>query len=174
MFTEKGKRGGEHASHKGVCSQGAGRVEGIGVDKVSNDTGIDEQDTHAKDGRANDGRDPVDMRIRGPGKDEDTNGGKDGTADSRRQSKLWLAVSTNAGFLFELRGEVLANAVPDRVGGNAEEHANADTDKGQANLPQVPAVVGAKDQGKSAKEEVENAEEDGGLDAQTGAHWFPQ
>lgn len=124
----------------------------------------------SKDGRSNDGHDPGHRRVRRPPKHEDANGHQDGPHDGRRQPKLGLAAPRDASLLLQLGHEPGADAEPHRVRQHAEHHAHADAHESQANLPQVEAVVRREDERERAEEEVEDAQQNGGEDAQAEAH----
>ena len=62
--------------------------------------------------------------------------------------------------------------MPDWVGGDRQEHTRHEAGEGKADLPEVEAVDVFECKWEGAEEEVENAQEDGGEEAEVEAHWF--
>ena len=109
-------------------------------------------------------------RIGGPAKHEEAGGGQQGAQDGGREAKLWLAGAADSGLALVLANEAGADAVPQGIGRDAQQHGDHDAKKGQARLPDVEAVVVAEDEGKGAEEEIENAEQDCREEAEVETH----
>ena len=119
--------------------------------------------------RPDDRDNPVHRRVRREPKPKQADGDQRRARNDGRQLVLGL-VPGLARRLLAARGQPLPRLVPYRRRGAASGHGDEEAHEGQADLPQVEAVVPAEDEGESAEEEVQDAEEDGRVDVEDEAH----
>lgn len=126
---EEREHGTEDASEKGVGSEDAGGVDGVGVDEVVHDGEEKKDHAEAEGGGEHDADDPVDARIVRPSEDEEADGEADAADHAGREAGLWRrAVST---FAYSDRfGASVAVVVGDGID-DGSEHADEDAQEGQ-------------------------------------------
>lgn len=110
--------------------------------------------------------------IAGPGKDEQADGHEWRSNNRRGKPELGFAATDFARGLFLCPKQAQVILVEEGVQEPCNEHAGKETEKGEASLREGEAVGIAKDNGKGAKEEVEDAEEESREETEIGAHGF--
>lgn len=126
-----------------------------------------------KDRRPNDRHDPMHPRIRAKPEHEQTTRNERGAHNDGRQLVLGLALH-DARLLESLLGQAISNARPDGSDEAGQDHGHAEAHEGESDLPEIEAIVGAENEGKCAKEEIQNAQEYRRVDVQDETHGLKQ
>lgn len=119
-----------------------------------------------EDSGADNRNNPVHTGVRSPAEPEEANGHQESAGHGRWEAELWRRLDALLAFLFlVLRDEMGMVLEPERLSQDAYNHADAEAAECQPDLIQVEAVVDPEDQWKSAEEEVDDAQQDGGVNA---------
>jgi len=100
----------------------------------------------------------VDVRVRSEGEPEQAHGHEDRSDHDLREAVLRLASPLLAPIGLSLFDQSRIVRLPDGGGAYAADDPDGHAQEGQANLPQVEAVVGGKDEREGSEEEVQDAE----------------
>ncbi len=141
-----------------VAREQAGRVLRVAERHVDEDALHDDEDRGAVDGDADDGRDPVDVRVCGPGEDEEPEGGPEGGEEGGFEAGFLRAQAA-----FEDVGDEVEVEVGD-VGDDAQEAGDEDTGEDDANHAGGETVHGRVDEREDFEEGVVDAVDEGGVE----------
>lgn len=88
-------------------------------------------------------------------------GNKEGTQYGRRQPKFWFGCSllTRSGLILSEKPPVVT--CPQRVCQDADDHANENSEKRRARLPEDEAMIVLEHERECTKEQVQNPKQDG-------------
>lgn len=112
-------------------------------------------------------------RIRTKPEHKQTARDERGTHNHGRQLVLRLALHDSR-LLESLLGQAIFHARPDGSDAAGQDHGHAEAHEGKSDLPEIEAVVGAEDEGEGTEEEIQNAQENRGVDIQDETHGFKQ
>jgi len=135
-------------------------MQWITLNQKRENTSKTPDDAATDDGRENDRRNPRYERVRREAKCKQPDPAQLNSDNGWRKAIFWFRNARNTCCLFSILDKTPVVRTPNWIGEDSSEHTDEEANKAEADFREGEAVVVLEDDGKGAKEEVEDAEED--------------